>query len=623
MSAKDEPEVRILVQNPISTNLREKGKGMQILNSRNHSYSSPNLSRGFFIALLITLSFPFRLIAAQPAALYQPHLQGQIVEADGSPVPYVSISFQQAGFILLTDETGYYSCDLPPLASDSVRIQRIGYKTRFLPLEEFRMLDLIQLESAAISMADVKIEARKASGHNPVSKPMTDFISNKSTTSLGPAVMLERIPGIVLKTYGGPAGISTLSLDGGPSSHTKLVLNGIDVTSSQNGETDLSQLPLPLIQRLQYIPFDISRGTSGASDGTVKLESGNLPNLVEFSSGSFGHAALSANLSQRFASSWVSLQLGSRYEAGNYPVVWNGTTFNRRNNTLNQNFAAFRLVTLINERLFLQLSAMESRQNRGVAGLLWSPDTLSHRDDRLRLLGILLGFNRADGSTRMLLGQRYSEEDYENPYLYLSSHHELSGVQLRISDKRELSGHFTLLSELELFHNGIRSNTTQDHRRNRATLSISPVFSLPLNIELIPAYKQYYSPGLFNSSTTNLQVNIPFQIGLSLNAGLNYAENFRYPSFNDLYWQPGGNPDLQAEETVVRTGQLRVDAGPVGQIMLQYQDKYSNNLIQWLPVHTYWQPGNIQKSRRQSRKLSWKLNRQDLNLQAFAHLSLI
>ena len=61
---------------------------------------------------------------------------------------------------------------------------------------------------------------------------------------------LQRIPGSFIKSYGGMAGIVNLSMDGGQPVHTKIILDGIDLTNPQNGQTDLSNIPVEIMQQL-------------------------------------------------------------------------------------------------------------------------------------------------------------------------------------------------------------------------------------------------------------------------------------------------------------------------------------------------------------------------------------
>jgi iron complex outermembrane receptor protein len=79
----------------------------------------------------------------------------------------------------------------------------------------------------------------------------------------------------------------------------------------------------------------------------------------------------------------------------------------------------------------------------------------------------------------------------------------------------------------------------------------------------------------------------------------NIARNYNYPTLNDLYWQPGGNPDLQPEE------------GYSYELGLEYKQNFAkhgfsteltafrsdiNDWIIWIPSYRgYWEPRNIDR----------------------------
>ena len=54
---------------------------------------------------------------------------------------------------------------------------------------------------------------------------------------------LNHIPSLEMRTYGGYAGVSSASFDGGFARHTKVLFNGVDLTDAMNGQVDLSTLP--------------------------------------------------------------------------------------------------------------------------------------------------------------------------------------------------------------------------------------------------------------------------------------------------------------------------------------------------------------------------------------------
>lgn len=76
---------------------------------------------------------------------------------------------------------------------------------------------------------------------------------------------------------------------------------------------------------------------------------------------------------------------------------------------------------------------------------------------------------------------------------------------------------------------------------------------------------------------------------------VNASRNFRLPTFNDLYWQPGGNPDLEAEIGYSQELGLLLDFNYNQNHYLKIVgfNKNIQNMIQWQPVGNIWTPQNI------------------------------
>ncbi|MBE0650863.1 MAG: TonB-dependent receptor [Bacteroidales bacterium] len=78
----------------------------------------------------------------------------------------------------------------------------------------------------------------------------------------------------------------------------------------------------------------------------------------------------------------------------------------------------------------------------------------------------------------------------------------------------------------------------------------------------------------------------------------NIARNYHYPDLNDLYWQPGGNPNLRPEEGLnTELGVITSFPGKKLENSFGLTAFYNNieNWIIWIPSPMgYWSPQNIQ-----------------------------
>jgi len=79
----------------------------------------------------------------------------------------------------------------------------------------------------------------------------------------------------------------------------------------------------------------------------------------------------------------------------------------------------------------------------------------------------------------------------------------------------------------------------------------------------------------------------------------NIARNYHLPSLNDLYWQPGGNPDLLPEEGFTLEGGVEYQQELSGQLLKTELSLYRsdiNNWIIWIPSYQgFWEPQNIKE----------------------------
>ena len=78
------------------------------------------------------------------------------------------------------------------------------------------------------------------------------------------------------------------------------------------------------------------------------------------------------------------------------------------------------------------------------------------------------------------------------------------------------------------------------------------------------------------------------------------SRNFRFPTLNDLYFLPGGNPDLKKEHGISYDGGVSFAVGRGGSYSLHGEatwfDSYIDDWIVWLPTFKgFWTPKNIKE----------------------------
>ncbi|MFQ6613517.1 MAG: hypothetical protein ACE5D1_01615, partial [Fidelibacterota bacterium] len=424
---------------------------------------------------------------------------------------------------------------------------------------------------------------------------------------------VESIPAVQLKSYGGPAGVLTLSMDGGPATHLKLLIDGFELTNPQNGLTDLSQLPLALITTLNYIPSGPGNEAM-SSDGALHLQTGIASSQALFSTGSYGHQSWSGSVSFRKRKIQGVVRLGSRRDDGNFPVTYRGQTGKRSNNDFRQRFFQGSLHGIHNATRSSRFFGLWTGQDRGVAGLIYSPSQGRHTD-HLLLVGWEHIFLTGTGVRKTQLSYQGNRDRYDDPDLLIHSQHDNRKISLKWEDRQELNTIGSLTHRIETEDQILRS-TDAGRRRRRTGLLVSRwdspekrEFHLGFSGSILAA--DGYRREIQSQANAGIDFPKPFSGSIQLTSG----KEARIPTFNELYWSPGGNPDLKPEHTRYTQLELSFTTRVLGSLRWLAFSKTSYDLIQWTPRGSLWQPVNIQKVARTGWKIRWS------RTQPFLHFS--
>ena len=406
---------------------------------------------------------------------------------------------------------------------------------------------------------------------------------------------LGSIPSIMLRTYGGPGGLSTVSIDGGLSSHTKIVWNGIDLTSPQNGLTDLSQIPNFFINQISIGRTSALSYGSGSIDGSLEIQSSKSPQ-IDFSTGSFGTQSLAARTNFANKKGSLSLSIGQYKTVGDFAYSNNGASGKRKNNQFGQSFYSFESSHTINEHWFVLLQSLGTNQNRGIPGLVFSPSPKAYRQDDLQLTQVKSLWQIPHHLFSLSVTSRKSDEHYINPQFAVDSNHDLSTHQLEFGWITKPLESIEIDQKITIKKESITSTNTDTISRIIQTYSHSIRWALTRNLSnesglRFDKEKSNFSIWTWQSGFEYLMKNS----SISVTGGY----GFRYPTFNDLYWNPGGNSNLLPEKT--NWARVHWNTQLNGhQLSVRLGSKYSTDLIQWVSGENYWQPQNIAKTRRNS-----------------------
>lgn len=566
-----------------------------------HSPHYPNIKIiiiGFILSAL-------RLTASPPTV-------GQVIAPDDTPIPYVTVYNKSSDAWLISDEYGKIFFTNQHAAGDTLEFRRIGFQNTKLT-----MPDSVGIFQINLSYAPVAIGAVEIAGRIQSQNPGGSFTRITVPGELGiieSGQILSSIPGTYIRSYGGPAGITTLSLDGAPSSHTNIFFSGFDLTSAQNGQVDISQLPSSLIGAVEYSPnLTESSPEIGNAEGSIRIQPPESETGFSISIGSFGHRSLTGRIARQTKRSRFYFSLGKRHDDADYRVInpISGTSLTRDNNTFEQKYLTTTLTTVISTNLFWKTMLMSSHQERGVAGLIWSPTPNATRSDKISMIGSKLGWVNRFGHGYFQLLMKQSTEHYLNPQNNINADHALSTYHLLIKQTGTMRQLIRWYLYSDIRYDYLRSTNTDTHDRF-SNKTMAAVTCLPFaKISFSPTIVHNYSPNLFSTFDYDLQIRWHF----ADNKGLLYTNAgkfYRYPTFNDLYWEPGGNPDLRPEHTAKIAGGFELNEFASFSLKTNIYYKESKNLILWTPIQSYWQPKNIEKAVRKGYKIGLQWQRRGI-----------
>ncbi len=73
------------------------------------------------------------------------------------------------------------------------------------------------------------------------------------------------------------------------------------------------------------------------------------------------------------------------------------------------------------------------------------------------------------------------------------------------------------------------------------------------------------------------------------------SRNFRFPTLNDLYWVPGGNPNLREEKSVNGEIQIKYSWRKMIDVSVSNFYIYAQDWIQWIPEGSVWEAENFRR----------------------------
>lgn len=419
--------------------------------------------------------------------------------------------------------------------------------------------------------------------------------------------LTTHLPGSFAVSYGGPGAVQSLSTGGGVAAHTAVLLDGIPLNSPQYGSLDLSTLPISRIGRIEYLPHGgTSVGSGTALSGALNLVPRKMSTGVSFATGDYGLRRSEIS----FAGKHAGLALGSQVYDGNFSYADGDSTLIRENNGSEQQFLQGRAETNIGATDFVA-SIWVTQSKKRVAGMTSSPSPEASQTDDWSILSLSADRSGEASRQRLHIYWQNQNSSYDNPQWDARSDHTTRIAGLRYSYRRLWSASVTTLSQLELREESLSSTDAGDHKRTPATLLQQVEVRVLKQFTLMAAGRAMTLDvgSWWSNSEAALSWKMPLGEPWGIDVAIITAAQLRQPTFNDLYWNPGGNPDLLPERSRMSGARATLAYGNVVNARLdRYATEYED-LIAWAQGQDFvWSPENIHSAWAEQTALSLEIH---------------
>ena len=506
-----------------------------------------------------------------------------------------------------------------------------------LSLTAFSQNDTVMLENIEISASYVNNKVQQKTMERKID---TAVIKRLKTVSLS-QLLIQHSP-VFIKTYG-PGGTASASFRGTTSSHTLVLWNGFQLNSPTLGEVDFSMIPVFFTDEVSLQWGSKTSANSGGLGGVV-----NIANSQKFNEG----LILDARQTYGSFNTWGSyLTVG--YSAKNFIA-----RVKAYRNSSDNDFTYTNIATIPYQEMkqknadFVDYGFMLEMQLRFKNSLMTfvSWNQFSHRNYPQIMPNVFnntkeyadndfsrnfLSYKYYWNSGRVEVKssyfhevQTYFLESYTSNGNPVTQNHSLnkSNVFRQIIDlQQDLYKSWKLYAKIQWDNEKVSSSnydsmpelveggsTTGGKTRNilsfYAAVDGKIYKGLDLRMTLRNDIVDDKSVGLFPTAT--LTYRMPFVKGLSFNAG--YSHNYRNPTLNDLYWNPGGNENLKGENGKTVDFDINYLYENLNfNLDLRTGFYYSKvkDWIQWVPTtYRYWMPKNVSEVMARGAEFHFKAN---------------
>ncbi len=464
-----------------------------------------------------------------------------------------------------------------------------------------------------------------------------DSVSMINALTANLSELISQNTPVFIKEYGRGA-MATASFRGTAASHTQVSWNGINLNSPMLGMVDFSTIPVYFTDNVSLLHGSGSLSErSGALGGVVKLEnttdwqnkfSGRLLSGIgsygtrdEFFKISGGNKKIQSQTRGFYNYSENDYSFVNKLIANIDPLTGNYLYPTQRNvNSAYENYGLLQEFYLHpTSRSILTLRYWYQHNDRSLPKLLTNETDVNTNINRQseqahrplaewKFYGLKGTLNLSMGANIQLSGYQLKNKVNGTADQIVTDSHSKSATYLlkvnyiyQFSDKLSLiasaNSDFNTVNSLNSPANGVSQGYDVQRRDHSFSLQLSKSFNDRLSANILAREDIIGGKSTPPIPSAGIEFHPFSDKGYFLKGSL--ARNYHQPTLNDLYYIPGGNPLLKAEEGYMAdlgTGYSATVRNVNLHVALNGYLSGINNWIIWLPTpQGYWEPYNMKR----------------------------
>jgi iron complex outermembrane receptor protein len=436
----------------------------------------------------------------------------------------------------------------------------------------------------------------------------------KEYPSASIADILQKESTVYIKEYGNQM-LSTISIRGTGAGHTSTLWNGLNISSPTLGQFDFSQAPVIVTDELILHHGGASSLFGNESiGGTILLQSygqwNDKPTLLLYqdigSFNSFNSRAVFRTSNNKVESATKAYLSSTENDFPFSNILLPGSPTEYQENARSQQHGiAQDLYWRPKSGKEISLHAWYHHSFREIQPSMTNSDAEDNQEDQNLRIQAVWKETGQKGNLDIRLG-------YMNDYMLYNGSIATESDQFLLQTNlgKDLADNLIAnvggsLNHIEVKTDNYEQNVSENRLDIYAWIKYQPykIWSISATARYlgVSGFASPISPSL--GSEVLLKKNKKIRIKWNTQLGLNY----RIPTLNDRYWNPGGNPDLQPENS------LSVESGfsfnffnkiATHGLEITIYNMWIEDWIIWLPSGSIWTPQNLKEVESQGIELN-------------------